>query len=105
MAHYMQTPLSFEKIKDLAREYFFYPFQPSGPLCSGITLDCSHARVRSPGLGEQVDGVAPLQTWRAVLHLLLLLHLRSCAIAIDMCFSVTVPNIRHYTELHCLTRE
>jgi hypothetical protein len=49
--------------------------------------------------------VAPLQTWRAVLHLLLLLHLRSCTIAIDMCCSATAPNIRHYTELHCLTKE
>jgi hypothetical protein len=33
MAHYMHNHLSFEKINDLAREYFFYPFQPSGPLC------------------------------------------------------------------------
>jgi hypothetical protein len=29
----MQNHLSFEKIKDLAREYFFYSFQPSGLLC------------------------------------------------------------------------
>jgi hypothetical protein len=33
MAHYIQNCLCFEKITDLAREYFFYPFQPSGPLC------------------------------------------------------------------------
>jgi hypothetical protein len=32
MAHYMQIHLSFEKIKDLVREYSFYPSQPSGPL-------------------------------------------------------------------------
>jgi hypothetical protein len=41
MAHYMQNHLSFEKIKDLAREYFFYTFQPSGPLC--------HATIPSSG--------------------------------------------------------
>jgi hypothetical protein len=33
MAHYMHNHLTFEKIKDLVREYFFYPFQPSDPLC------------------------------------------------------------------------
>jgi hypothetical protein len=35
MAHYMQKHLSFEKKKDLVREYFFYPIQPLGLLCWG----------------------------------------------------------------------
>jgi hypothetical protein len=40
MAYYMQNHLSFEKKKDLAREYFFYPFQPSGPLCDASATGC-----------------------------------------------------------------
>jgi hypothetical protein len=40
----MQNHLSFEKIKDLAREYFLYPIEPSSPLWtdSETTIDDCH---------------------------------------------------------------
>jgi hypothetical protein len=38
MAHYMQNHLSFEKITDLAREYFLYLIQTWGILWMGIVV-------------------------------------------------------------------
>jgi hypothetical protein len=37
MAHYMQNHLSFEKIKDLVREYFFIFFSLQAP-CISLTI-------------------------------------------------------------------
>jgi hypothetical protein len=37
MAHYIHNHLSFEKIKDLAREYFFILFSLQAPCALGLT--------------------------------------------------------------------
>ena len=47
--------MSLGLLSQVSQTYFRFP------LHAGVTLDCSHARVRSPGLGEQVDGVADMK--------------------------------------------
>jgi hypothetical protein len=47
MAYYMQNHLSFEKIKDLAREYILYKIQTEGILCEEIKDDRSLSALRA----------------------------------------------------------